>query len=114
MSMVKNIIILLLLVTNGATLFYIYNHMAPERNVTVDTRTEQKPPEYYYRITMKDGGVAEGIGIMKKTDSVDLIGKRKLTTTIANNDIQNIEKVYYSTGKTKKIVTKNTTTKSYN
>jgi hypothetical protein len=88
--------------------------MAPQQQVTVDTRTEQKMPEYYYRVTMADGGVAEGIGIIKKASSIDLIGKRNLTTTIANNNIRNIEKVYYSTGKAKKIVTKNTFTKTYN
>ncbi len=111
--MLKNITIVLLVLTNCASGYYIYTHMQPIRNVTVDTRTETEVPLYFYRILLKNGGIAEGIGVMKKEKTIDLIDK-KSTTTFSYDDIKTVEKVYYSTGKTTKIVTRNVTTKKYN
>jgi hypothetical protein len=112
--MIRNIIILTLLVTNATTLYYIYRHMAPEEKVTVSTRVHEQKPEYFYRVTLKDGGKAEARNIIKKDNKVDLVEAGKVTFTIERSNIKEIEKVYYKTGRTQKITTTNFFSKNYN
>lgn len=113
--MVKNVLIALLLITNGGTLYYIYAHMQPsEQRVIVDTQAREQQPQYFYRITMTDGGVAEGSGIMQKAESIDLMDRGRMVMTISNRNIFQVEKVSYRTGTSTVVITRSTLSRPKN
>jgi len=93
--MFKNIAILVLIITNVVTLFLYYEQKS-ELELAIRSENIQKVPAFYYRIILKDGGVAKGTTIVKKPSSIDLIDHGKTTITIENSNIRRIEKVYSS------------------
>lgn len=112
--MIKNSIILVLLITNTCSMYYIYKHFEPEKRVTVNTKTEIQQPDFFYSVKLRNGGELESTDFFDKGKVVDFVDKNKITVTLSKTDILKIEKVYYSTRLNKTTTTQKTTTKQYN
>ena len=112
--MIKNVIILVLFITNICSMYYIYRHFEPEKKVTINTKTEIQRPDYFYSVKLRNGGELEATDFFDKGKVVDFVDKNRITVTLRKADILKVEKVYYSTRLNKTTTTQKTTTKQYN
>lgn len=101
--MLKNLLIIVLLITNGVTLFYIYDHMDPAKCEEVKKPVVKPKPSFYYRFLLADGGVAEGDRFKKKPDSVEIIEDGRVIMSFNTANIMMVEKVYYKSGKSEPV-----------
>lgn len=62
----------------------------------VDKKPMSQDIQFYYRVTLIDGGIVKGKNLIRKGNMVDIFDNNKITTTLNIADIKNIEKVYYN------------------
>lgn len=103
-----------MLITNGVTGYYIYDHMKPITSVSTNTKTEYIPSQFFYRVNLRDGGEIKAARIVDKGNDVDLFEDGRMTITIAKDNIYKIEKVYYNSSKEYKKTTTKINAKKYN